>query len=372
MKSSFRGDMTREARVRAGAIGCGSHACRNLLPTFAFTPVRLVATCDLDAERARAAAETFGAERAHADYREMIEKEENLDAVFVCTSYDERGRPRYPDIAMDCLRAGLHVWIEKPPAASCDEIKAMRVAAEQADRHVLVGFKKMFAPANARAAALAEAADFGPISLVTAQYPQAIPTVEQIRLYRDEGKPVAPVVSFLDHLCHPMSLLVLLLGEPETLFYRRSSRGNGAATFSYASGAVASLALTGGAARNAGMERTMILGAGGQHIVVENNVRLSLHRSPSHRYGRSPDYFTGSPGDVSAVWEPEFSLGQLYNKGLFLLGYYDEVDEFARGILERRPPAKGTLRQARLVTRVFEAFAEGPDTLIPLSAASGS
>ncbi len=63
MKSSFRGDMTREAGIRAGAVGSGSHARRNLLPTFAFAPVRLVATCD-------------------------------LDAAFVCTSYDERGRPR--------------------------------------------------------------------------------------------------------------------------------------------------------------------------------------------------------------------------------------------------------------------------------------
>ena len=59
------------------------------------------------------------------------------------------------------------------------------------------------------------------------------------------------------------------------------------------------------------------------------------------------------------MWEPEFSLGQLYNKGLFLLGYYQEIQEFAAALLEKRPMKKGTLEQAWQVTRIFEAFAEG-------------
>ena len=66
------------------------------------------------------------------------------------------------------------------------------------------------------------------------------------------------------------------------------------------------------------------------------------------------------------MWEPEFSLGQLYNKGLFLLGYWGEVEEFARSILDDRPPAKGTLRQAWQATRIFEAFGEGPERLVAL------
>ena len=61
MRSSFGGDMTRAEEVRAGFIGCGSHACRNLLPTIAFAPVELAATCDLDADLAGRAARKFGA-----------------------------------------------------------------------------------------------------------------------------------------------------------------------------------------------------------------------------------------------------------------------------------------------------------------------
>ncbi len=364
MRSSLSGSMVGTSRIRAGFIGCGSHACRNLFPAFAFTDVELRAVCDVDRPRAAEAARRFGAAAVYTDHREMLDAEQ-LDAVFVCTNYDENGRPRYPKLSADALAAGCHAWIEKPPAASCREIDALAAAAEDADRTVMVGLKKMFAPANARAASLAGEDGFGPVSLVTAQYPQAIPPAEAIAAYLADPTP-GPVVSFLDHLCHPLSVLALLLGEPATLFYRRSPAGNGTAVLEYQSGAVASLALTAGAVANGGMERTMILGSGGCHITVENNIRLSLHRAPSHKYGRSPDYFTGGSEDVSAVWEPEFSLGQLYNKGLFLLGYYDEIAEFVSAVRDGREPTRGTLAQARHITRTFEAFAEGPGKVIEL------
>ena len=154
--------------------------------------------------------------------------------------------------------------------------------------------------------------------------------------------------------------MVFLLGMPASLHYERSHSGSGVATFSYESGALASVALTYGSAKDGGMERTTIVSDSGKHIVVDNSVRVSYRRAPRIGYGDEPDYFIGAPEETTAVWEPEFSLGQLYNKGLFLLGYYNEVNEFARSILEGRPPAKGTLEQAWQVTRIFEAFAEGP------------
>jgi predicted dehydrogenase len=369
MGIDFHGHPTDGPAVRAGFIGCGSHAFRNICPTLQFVPVDLVATCDLDRAKADAFARQFGAERAYTDYSEMLGREE-LDAVFVVTSYDERGRPLYPRIAAECLRAGCHVWMEKPPAATCAEIETLQTVAHGAGRNAMVGLKKMFFPANEKARELMTMPDFGRPSLVLLQYPQHVPTEDQIRRYLD-GEHVRAAVSFLDHLCHPVSLLVCLLGMPSSLFYERAASGAANAVFAFESGAVASLALTCGASSNGGMERTTIVSDRGRHIVVDNNVRVTLHRSPLRApgtgYGSAPTYYTGEPGQTSAAWEPEFSLGQLYNKGLFLLGYWGEVNEFARSILDGRPPARGTLEHAWQVTRVFEAFAEGPGRRIPLS-----
>ncbi|MCC7353840.1 MAG: Gfo/Idh/MocA family oxidoreductase [Anaerolineae bacterium] len=369
MRIGFHGRLAEEKEIRAGFIGCGSHSFRNIYPTFQFAPVNLVATCDLNIDKARAFAAKFGARNAYSDYRQMLNEEE-LDAVFVVTGYDERGRPTHPQITIDCLNAGCHVWLEKPPAATCAEIERMQQAATANGRNVVVGLKKMFFPANEKAKELMSCDDFGRASLVLLQYPQHIPTQTDFEQYLHAGKRVGPTIGFLDHLCHPAALLVYLLGMPSSLFYERSATGSGVATFCFAPGVVASLAFTGGASLNGGMERTVIVSASGRHIVVDNNIRVSYHRTPPPEpgtgYGSSPNFYTGSPEETTAIWEPEFSLGQLYNKGLFLLGYYGEVNEFARSILENRPPKKGTLAQAWQVTRLFEAFAEGSGKKIPL------
>ena len=68
------------------------------------------------------------------------------EVVFIVTNIDQDGRPRYPKLASDCLRAGAHVWIEKPPASSSAEIKEMIRVSSETKRYVAVGFKKMFFP----------------------------------------------------------------------------------------------------------------------------------------------------------------------------------------------------------------------------------
>lgn len=370
MRIDFKGRLVDQPEIRAGFIGCGSHAFRNLFPTFQFAPVKLQATCDLDIGKARAFAAKFGAAMAYADHREMLAREA-LDAVFICVGYDDRGRPLYPSLACDCLAAGRHVWIEKPPAASCVEVERMQAAARSAGRVVVAGLKKMFYPANEKVKELISSPDFGPVTLATFQYPEYVPTQAEFDAYLSRGERNR-VVGFLDHLCHPVSLMLYLLGMPSSLYYRRSPTGSGAATFTFDSGAMAVLSLPNGGALDGGMEQTVIFSAEARHVMVENNIRVSLHRNPPRApeagYGAAPHYYTGAPGDATASWEPEFSLGQLYNKGLFLLGYYNEINEFARAILEKRQPAKGTLEHAWQVTRIFEAFARGPDREICLAA----
>lgn len=369
MRIGFKGKLVDEPEIRAGFIGCGSHSFRNVYPTFQFAPVKLIATCDLEIEKAEAFKTKFGAENAYSDYREMVEKED-LDAVFVVTGYDPQGRPFYPQIAIDCMKAGCHVWIEKPPAASTVEIEAMQKTSEETGKKMVCGMKKMFFTANEKAKELMSDESFGKTVLTMLQYPQKIPTVDEFKRYMIDRERVHPCISFLDHLCHPIALLLLLMDMPKTLHYERAPSGTGMATFTYDDGAIASLALTGGQAKNGGMERTMIVSDSGRHIVVDNNIRLTYHQNPvpdpGTGYGSSPSFFTGPKESATATWEPEFSLGQLYNKGLFVLGYYGEVNEFARCILDERPPAKGTLQEAWNATRVFEAFAEGPGKTISL------
>jgi predicted dehydrogenase len=344
-------------RLKAVCIGCGSHAQRNIFPTFQYAPVDLAAVCDLDRERAEAAARLFGARAVYTDYRQML-AQERPDVAFVVLNYDEHGCPPYPAVAMDVLRAGTHVWIEKPPASSADEIRQMRAVSADTGKFVGVGFKKMFFPALVKVKEIITRPEFGPISTITARYPQSLPP-------QTERPDTRKMTGFLDHIVHPYSVLLFLAGPVESLFVQRCEATGGSVTaLRFRSGAVGSLHL---AARQSGMsplERVEVIGAG-TNVVADNNLRVTYYRpgAPAAGYGREGSFY-GADEAAPLFWEPEFSLGQLYNKGLFLLGYAPEIQYFCACVQEERPPETGSLEDALEILKVYEAYRQPDSQLI--------
>ena len=261
------------------------------------------------------------------------------------------------------MRAGAHAWIEKPPASSVAEIDEMIAAEEETGRFTMVGFKKCFFPANEKVKEIISRDEFGTPSQVYVRYPQYIPAPGEKADFRGNRK----LVGFLDHLVHPASVLQYLVGPVKTLQFVRSDSGGGFASLVFRSGAVGSIHFSFGQSGTSPLERLEVVGEGA-NVVVENGVKLTYYRSGSRGpggYGRSPNYI-GADEDAPLVWEPEWSLGQLYNKGLFLLGYYGEVNEFARCVKENRRPDRCNLDDAREVMKLFEAFRESDGTTIDL------
>jgi len=359
----FGRPIDQDNRIRAGFIGCGSHAFRNVYPALRFTPTRLVATCDFDADRAETFAKTFGADRSYTNHHEMLEREE-LDAVFVVTNYDENGEPRYMKLAMDCMNAGCHVWVEKPPSASSEEIARTIEVSENTGRFVLVGFKKCFFPAIEKAHEISRYQEFGAITTIFTRYQQGIPAPEHKTTLKSNPR----LIDFLDHLCHPVSILHYFCGPVRNLFYRRNTVCGGFAVFEFKSGAMGSLHFTAGQSGTSPLDRLEVVGRGA-NVVVDNGNRLTYYR-PGGRgpggYGGSPD-FIGPDAGAPTCWEPEFSLGQLYNKGLFMLGYYGEVAHFVECVQKDQPPAKCGLRDALEVTKIYEAFLQPEGQVIEVS-----
>jgi predicted dehydrogenase len=340
-----------ERRLRAGFVGCGGHSFRNVYPVLRYLPVDLVAVCDLDADRAKAYASIFGAERSYTDHQDLLG--EGLDCVFVVT-----GVASYTDIAVDALSAGVATWVEKPPVSSLDDVA--RIRAVQGDTQYAVGLKKAFAPANQKLRELSSREEFGTVRSLALRYAQVIPTVADLR------DRTAMHDYFLDHLCHPLAVLRLLGGEAASLYYERTDNGSGVAVFTMRSGAVASLHLPWAMSMRAIQERTEINGDRAS-AWSENNTRVTYAPNPPLRdlhYGRDERHTEDLHGVT--VWEPEFSLGQLYNTGAFLLGYYGELAHFCDAVLAGTAVEIGNLDWAEEGIRIFDAFAEGPGTVVTL------
>lgn len=92
--------------------------------------LKLVAVCDVDADRLAAARKLFPEANAYRDWRELIDKEKDLDSVNVSTP-DHMHAP----IAMRAMQRGLAVYCQKPLTHTVHE--ARRLAAFAGEKNLV-------------------------------------------------------------------------------------------------------------------------------------------------------------------------------------------------------------------------------------------
>jgi len=102
---------------------------------------RLAACAEPSAGRLATFERQYPAARAYADYRRLL-NDGDLDAVIVATPTST-----HTQVAEECLRAGLHVLVEKPLASSVADAEAMIATARETGRTLMVGHTFLFNPA---------------------------------------------------------------------------------------------------------------------------------------------------------------------------------------------------------------------------------
>lgn len=137
-------------KLKFATIGCGRIAKKHMEGIANnYDEAELVCLCDLQIGHADEKAEDYnrfitamGYEskkiKLYQSYKEMI-KNEKIDVVTIAT---ESGY--HPDIAVDCLNAGIHVIVEKPMALSTADADRMIEAAKKNNRKMCVCHQNRF------------------------------------------------------------------------------------------------------------------------------------------------------------------------------------------------------------------------------------
>ena len=86
----------------------------------------IVALCDVDDRQAAGAYRRFPKARQYRDYRKLLEKEKNIDAVVVATT-DNLHAP----VSMMAIKMGKHVYCEKPLTHTIREARMLAEAARE-------------------------------------------------------------------------------------------------------------------------------------------------------------------------------------------------------------------------------------------------
>jgi predicted dehydrogenase len=118
-------------QLNLAAIGAGGKGASDIRNASVKGRERIVSLCDVDfSGSAKASVERFPKAKLYADYREMLEKEKDIDAVTISTPDHVHG-----PAAAFCMERGKHVYVQKPMTHN---IREARILTEMARKHKIV------------------------------------------------------------------------------------------------------------------------------------------------------------------------------------------------------------------------------------------
>lgn len=303
-------------KPRVALVGCGAFANAALVPAMRMAPLDVVAVCDLDKERAETTRIAVGAGQLFESVEDLLAFG-GFDGAVVAI-----GPTVYPRLVPDLLRAGMDVFVEKPPALDPNDAREMRAAAQTAGRQLAVGFMKRFATGYRMARQTIDRPEFGNVAHISA------------RISTGVWKPVwakeLDAFSFvMDHSIHYLDLVAFFGGpvrEVTSQFVQRDGARMGfAVLLRFESGATGVLEISNLESRGVPNERIQIMGDAGQSVAVENVTRMTYSRDAAPMSeGRPFD-----PETERLVWEPNMTNISQENSSTIHMGYAGEMRHFA-------------------------------------------
>ncbi len=130
-----------KAELRVALVGAGNLARWAHLPNLKKIPgVRLHAVYSASGARGKSYALRFGAAYSCSDYEEVLQ-DAQVDIVLIASRHQHHAKQ-----AIAALRAGKHVFLEKPMALTEEECLELQRAVEETGKQLTVGFNRRFAP----------------------------------------------------------------------------------------------------------------------------------------------------------------------------------------------------------------------------------
>ncbi|MEG2316821.1 MAG: inositol 2-dehydrogenase, partial [Clostridia bacterium] len=193
-------------QLRLGIIGAGRigkvHA-QSL--TYSIPEAQVLWVTDVNEDAAKALAQTYGVPHCGADYHAIL-NDPDVDAVLVCSP-----TPTHADIAIAAMKAGKHVFCEKPVDLTLEKIRATAQVAKESGKKLQIGFNRRFDHNHGRVQQLVAQGVLG--------------NVELIKITSRDPEPPSPEYAassgglYIDMMIHDFDMAMFLAGCDVTEVY---------------------------------------------------------------------------------------------------------------------------------------------------------
>ncbi len=196
---------------KIGIIGTGQIAQAHLRRWSEIDEAEVVIACDLDEAALARTVKQYEIPNATTDFRKVLERGD-VDAVDVCLHNNF-----HAPVTIEALKAGKHVYCEKPIAGSYVDGLAMLEAARESGRMLHIQLNKIYAETTLAAKMLIEAGELGHIyhSAATEYRRRGRPYVDGYGTSRFVQKAHAGGGALYDTGIYELSRMLYLLGNPK-------------------------------------------------------------------------------------------------------------------------------------------------------------
>lgn len=363
--------MNLSGKLTFALIGAGGISQSQHLPNLQRAPhIHLKTVCDLRPELLKTAQDRYDIPSATCSFKEVLADPE-ISAVLIATRAESHAA-----LAIEALKAGKHVYVEKPLAESEKECRAVEAARTTSDKELAVAFNRRMAPAYQLAKKILRASG-GAHNL---HYRIA----DSFHIW-GKANHFPPGSRVLHEVCHIFDLLRFLTeSEVVSLHCLASRQDDEAMLLQFANGCVATILSSGYATYDMPKESLEVITELGS-LTVSDYVELRTfglkefhpvyrfagHTHPDRDHSHRYLFETGGEEMMLAfrkiyydTWKqaatsPEHNdylqhhappVNYMMNKG-----WLESIDHFAHSILKGKPSRLATAEDGLEATRLCEA-----------------